>query len=233
MIAYYEFDLSYIYLMKDHALMHKWIIMSNPESDDFGKPTANLKLSITIAGSGDEQVQITDDPNPEEEDFIQPPELKPEFYQLYLRFFKAEKIVPMDKAAFSKGSTDAYVKLEWKSQKIKTKVSEIPEGGECYWNEEILLPVQTPVMGGRIVLKVMDEDTISDETIGSIILNAKDIIEDINGKFFWKNIYGAPLGVSGSSTKYMNENPEAASTWKGRILMQVVAKKTEKPVMRK
>mmetsp|Transcript_119335 Transcript_119335/g.166510 ORF Transcript_119335/g.166510 Transcript_119335/m.166510 type:complete len:197 (+) Transcript_119335:39-629(+) len=54
MIAYYEFDLSYIYLMKDHALMHKWIIMSNPESDDFGKPTANLKLSITIAGAGDE-----------------------------------------------------------------------------------------------------------------------------------------------------------------------------------
>lgn len=70
LIAYYEFDLSYIYLMKDHALMHKWIIMSNPESDDFGKPTANLKISITICGEGDEQVQISDDPNPETEDYI-------------------------------------------------------------------------------------------------------------------------------------------------------------------
>lgn len=27
----------------------------------------------------------------------------------------------------------------------------------------------------------------------------------------------------------MNNNPELASTWKGRILMQVVAEKTEKP----
>ncbi len=27
----------------------------------------------------------------------------------------------------------------------------------------------------------------------------------------------------------MNENPELASTWKGRILMQVSAEKTEKP----
>jgi len=88
-------------------------------------------------------------------------------------------------------------------------------------------------MGGRIVLKVMDEDTICDETVGSIILNAKDIIDGLNGKFFWKNIYGAPMGVSGKHATYMNNNPEAASLWKGRILMQVYAEKTEKPVMRK
>ena len=29
----------------------------------------------------------------------------------------------------------------------------------------------------------------------------------------------------------MNENPEIASTWKGRILMQIEAFKTEKPVI--
>jgi hypothetical protein len=28
----------------------------------------------------------------------------------------------------------------------------------------------------------------------------------------------------------MNSNPETASTWKGRILMQVTAEKTEKPL---
>ena len=73
LIGYYQFDLSYIYLKDQHALQHKWIVMSNPESEDFGEVTGFLKISITIAGSGDEQVPIEDDPNPSDEDFIQPP----------------------------------------------------------------------------------------------------------------------------------------------------------------
>ena len=70
LIGYYEFDLSYIYQMPDHSLMHKWIILSNPESENYGEVTAQLKLSITICGEGDEQVGIEDDPNPEKEDVL-------------------------------------------------------------------------------------------------------------------------------------------------------------------
>lgn len=69
-IGYYEFDLSYLYQQPDHSLLHKWIIMSNPESENFGEVTGLLKISIVITGEGDEQVQITDDPNPEIEDVI-------------------------------------------------------------------------------------------------------------------------------------------------------------------
>lgn len=70
LIGYYEFDLSYIYQMADHSLMHKWIILSNPESENYGEVTAQLKLSITICGEGDEQVGIEEDPNPEKEDIL-------------------------------------------------------------------------------------------------------------------------------------------------------------------
>lgn len=80
MIGFYEFDLSYIYLMKDHAMLHKWIVMSNPEGENFGEVTGYLKLSITICGEGDSQVAIGEDPNPGEDDIIQPPQIKPEFY---------------------------------------------------------------------------------------------------------------------------------------------------------
>jgi len=83
------------------------------------------------------------------------------------------------------------------------------------------------------VLKIYDEDTIADELVGSIFLNVKDIIGDKNNKFFWKNIYGAPLGTSGSHHKKMNENPECGSLWKGRILMQVCAEKCQKPLFKK
>ena len=48
----------------------------------------------------------------------------------------------------------------------------------------------------------------------------------------WKNIYGAPVDVSGANARNMNENPEMGSLWKGRILIQVLAEKTEKPVLR-
>lgn len=39
------------------------------------------------------------------------------------------------------------------------------------------------------------------------------------GILTWKNLYGAPVGKSGANTNLMNENPEMASTWKGRLLM--------------
>ena len=51
-----------------------------------------------------------------------------------------------------------------------------------------------------------------------------------NGRIFWKNVYGAPLDKSNAAAENMNENPELGSLWKGRILMQVYAVKTEKPV---
>ena len=79
-------------------------------------------------------------------------------------------------------------------------------------------------------MKVMDSDMTKDEIVGSILFNLKDCIDNLNGKYFWKNVYGAPIGKSGENTDLMNTNPEVASTWKGRILMQVIAEKTEKPV---
>lgn len=89
------------------------------------------------------------------------------------------------------------------------------------------------------MFKIYDEDTISDEIIGAIHYDLKDIIPDANGKegrlnnkFDWKNIYGAPLDHSGKWCDKMNDNPEVASFWKGRILVQCVAELTEKPLLK-
>jgi hypothetical protein len=86
-------------------------------------------------------------------------------------------------------------------------------------------------LGGRLIFKVYDEDTVKDEIIGSIHIQIKDIIGEKNGKFDWKNIYGAPMDCSGKNTDLMNANPEVASFWKGRILMQCLAEETEKPLL--
>jgi hypothetical protein len=83
----------------------------------------------------------------------------------------------------------------------------------------------------------MDEDDISDEVVGSIVFDLKDIIDrEKNGdepEVLWKNIYGSPMDQSGSKAKTeMNEHPEIASNWKGRVLMQVCCEETEKPIVK-
>lgn len=85
-------------------------------------------------------------------------------------------------------------------------------------------------MSGHIKMQLYDEDKMSNEIVGSMFFNAKDILAKQQDRFFWKNVYGSPLGYKGENTNKMNENPELASTWKGRILMQVeVIKDVSKP----
>lgn len=80
----------------------------------------------------------------------------------------------------------------------------------------------------------MDRDEMGkDEHSGSIIIQTKDIIYNygnMNAKFIWKNFWGSPLNQQSSDYKVtMNENPDCASTWKGRILMQITCEKCDKP----
>ena len=61
--------------------MHKWLAMSNPNSESFNEVTGYLKISITVAATGDEQVQITEDNSVGgDENILMPPAIKPEFY---------------------------------------------------------------------------------------------------------------------------------------------------------
>ena len=132
-----------------------------------------------------------------------------------------------------KAKIDAYLSTNYKKKKLKSKVLVMEEGGEpINFNQEFWIPAQVPIISGRIVLKVMDSDDVFDETVGSLLFDLKDIIEGKhNGKFVWKNVYGSPLNMSNSQAKRdMNENPEMASNWKGRILMQIVCEETEKPI---
>lgn len=54
MIGVYELDVTQIYFQKDHTMYNQWLALSNPEGKDFNEITAYLKVSISIAGPGDE-----------------------------------------------------------------------------------------------------------------------------------------------------------------------------------
>jgi hypothetical protein len=93
------------------------------------------------------------------------------------------------------------------------------------------------------VLKVFDEDKLKDEIVGSMNFSLKklitesagaqgDLIGNPDGVLKWHNLYGSPLGCSGGNTDQMNEYPEVASTWKGRILIHVSSFDTKNPEMK-
>lgn len=105
--------------------MHKWVVMSNPDSENFSDVTAYFKLSVVVVGQGDENISIENDPNPDTEDILTPPQIKPEYFQTKFRFVYAESIVPMDIALIGTGNTDLYFKIEYSGKKLKTKPIEI------------------------------------------------------------------------------------------------------------
>jgi hypothetical protein len=70
------------------------------------------------------------------------------------------------------------------------------------------------------VFKLYDYDSAgSDELVGSMIFSIKDIVTAGVSTFRWVNLYGAPNGYSGDNSTKMNNNPEFASSWKGRLLL--------------
>ena len=71
---------------------------------------------------------------------------------------------------------------------------------------------------------MLDADTLSSEIVGSMFFSLKHLVEvgsKIGGRYYWQNLYGAPKTSSNDAASKMNENPECASAWMGRILMHI------------
>lgn len=91
-IGEFEFDVSKIYFRKNHVLLHKWVALCDPDSEDYGKVTGYLKVSVAVTATGDETIKIEEDLADEVDqdlEVLMPPSLNPTFYQLKFRLFEA------------------------------------------------------------------------------------------------------------------------------------------------
>jgi len=98
-VGLYDFDISYIYFMVKHSLLHRWVALSNPQSENYNQIAGYLKLSIAVTTMNDETINITDDSgSPESNDLpiIMPPQLQPTYQQIKIRLFRAEKLPMLD-----------------------------------------------------------------------------------------------------------------------------------------
>lgn len=140
------------------------------------------------------------------------------------------------------GKMDAYLKADLGEKKLRTSaITSVKD--EAIWNETMLIPVRIPFVSSRLVLKLFDEDDVSDEICGSLHLDYKTLLEKESGDIFWLNVYGPHGGdeqgmvttmlaaVGGRSEEYMDmcHNPESANNWKCRVLVGIEHFKCDQP----
>jgi hypothetical protein len=76
---------------------------------------------------------------------MMPPSIKPDYYQLKFKFFRAEKLPALDIGILGRaGSIDAYIICTYMNKKIKTAVKTQKEGGSIDWDQEFLVNIHHP-----------------------------------------------------------------------------------------
>ena len=153
-----------------------------------------------------------------------PPTVCLEYYQLVFRFYDGQGIPNMDR-----NSSDAYICTNYLDFNAKTKI--ITTKNNCVtWNEEMWLAVRKPALGGKVSFNVFDSDIITDDYIGTMEFSLKYINDKITKFTRWINMYGSTPGSNNKFYKRLyDQNPDLASSWNGRILVQLEKIETKNP----
>jgi hypothetical protein len=184
-----------------------------------------------VIAEGDEQVDlcIKEEGSDKDVDMLLPPQIQTKACQLIITCLKAEALPKLD---VGEDTCDAYIEASFAGTKVKTTHIEAGKGTlHVYWYERIYMPVIIPCVTGKLLLSVADWDALSsDDLVGSIVFDWTKVERGDYKEYFWANIYGPPLDVSGKNTDHMFAQPLSASYWRGRILIGIeVDKKEDKP----
>ena len=228
-----EFDLQYIYSMKNHTLNNHWIALSNPESKDMTKIRGYLKLSISVLHDSDPRIELKS--NPDSINCFMPSQVKVEYRQLKIYLMRVEEVPDMDSTFSLKKKdrpADPFVEFIYFGLKIKSKVSK-NKNDIAVWNQIINIPIQYPYVSQKIVMLIKDYDlTISDDNIGSYEIDINDITGEVNKykEFRYIDIYGSSRNKKNKIDNLMNTNAEIGSSWNGRILLKIDFEETDTPI---
>lgn len=232
LIGVYELDLTFIYYQQNHCILNKWVVLSNPESDDYSTVRGYLRISASVLHESDKPIDLTVPIKVgEKEDLMIPPQIKLQTKQLKIQFFRGEGLPQMD----SGGTVDAYCiarfggvegKTSWKTADKNTMSVD--------WSEEVLLPVVIPSVGSKLSVTIFDYDRLSteDDMVGSFSFDWNKILKNEFKDFFWINIYGGPDNINNDYSKLMNTVTEIASNWRGRVLMRIFLEDNPRAILK-
>ena len=186
---------------------------------------------MSVLAVGDEQVDLAIKEKGEmtDSDLLLPPQIQTEACQMVIRCVKGEGLPKLDSGS---GTCDPYVMAIFSGLKMKTKHQECDSATfSAYWYEDIYIPVTLPNVSGKLLIRLWDWDAglNSDDIIGGVSFNWANVLAGKYADYFWANIYGSHIEGSGPETDRMNNLPEVASYWRGRVLMRITTEKIKKP----
>ena len=226
----YEFDLEYVYSMKNHSLNNHWLALSNSESKDMTKVRGYLKLSISVLHDNDPRVELKSDP--ESTNFFAPSQIKVEYRQLSIYLIRGEEIPYREciKEKKTNKKCNPYVLFKYFGLNLECTPSR-NEKDVANWNQIINIPIQIPIVSQKIVMLVKDKDD-KKNNIGSYEINLNDVLGKVNryANYTYIDIYGSSRSKNSAIVNLMNENAEIGSAWNGRILLKIEYKTTDTPI---
>ncbi|XP_070697288.1 myoferlin [Pempheris klunzingeri] len=181
----FKLDVGYIYDEPGHAIMRKWLLLSDPDDSSSGA-RGYLKVSIIVVGTGDEppteKREIGDEQDDIESNLLLPAGVTMRWATLRLKVYRAEDMPQMDDAFVQtvkqvfggdgdrKNLVDPYLEVSFAGKKLCTKT--IEKNANPEWNQVISLQVKFPSMCERIKLTIYDWDRVTkDDAIGTTFLN--------------------------------------------------------------
>ncbi|CAG6017075.1 unnamed protein product [Menidia menidia] len=185
LVGEFKLDVGYIYDEPGHAIMRKWLLLSDPDDTSLGA-RGYLKVTIIIVGTGDEPPTerrvLSEELDDIESNLLVPTGISMRWATLSLKVYRAEDMPQMDDAfaqnvkqvfggeADKKNLVDPYLEVSFAGKKLCTKT--IQKNANPEWNQLINLQVKFPSMCERIKLTMYDWDRLTkDDAIGTTFLN--------------------------------------------------------------
>uniref|UniRef100_A0A3Q3J2K7 C2 domain-containing protein n=1 Tax=Monopterus albus TaxID=43700 RepID=A0A3Q3J2K7_MONAL len=185
LIGEFKLDVGYIYDEPGHAIMRKWLLLSDPDDSSLGA-RGYLKVSVFVLGTGDDP-PISEEQDDIESNLLVPAGVTMRWATLILKVYRAEDMPQMDDAFVQtlkhvfggneekKNLVDPYLEVNFAGKKVLcTKI--IEKNANPEWNQLIHLQVKFPSMCECIKLTMYDWDRLTkDDAIGTTFLNLSKI----------------------------------------------------------
>uniref|UniRef100_A0AAQ5Y5V0 Myoferlin like n=1 Tax=Amphiprion ocellaris TaxID=80972 RepID=A0AAQ5Y5V0_AMPOC len=182
LIGEFKLDVGYIYDEPGHAIMRKWLLLGDPDDAGLG-PKGYLKVSIIVAGTGDEppseKRELSDEQDDIESNLLVPAGVTMRLAALTLKVYRAEDMPQMDDAIVQtvkqairgdsdrKNLVDPYLEVSFSVSYSMNRIN----------LQTYLFPYSCfPSMCERIKLTMYDWDRFSkNDAIGTTYLNLSKI----------------------------------------------------------
>ncbi|XP_043368776.1 dysferlin isoform X4 [Dermochelys coriacea] len=255
-IGEFRLDVGTVYAEPKHALLRKWLLLS--DSEDFSAGAKGyVKVSLFVLGPGDEapleKKEVAEEKEDIEGNLLRPTGVTLRGAHFCLKIYRAEDLPQMDDAIMDnvkqifgfesnkKNLVDPFVEVSFAGRTISSKILE--KNANPQWNQRITVPAMFPSMCEKMRIQVMDWDRVThNDVIGTTHLRMSQIsapggeLEVDDGLGFlptfgpcFVNLYGSPREFTGFPDPYeeLNMGKGEGVAFRGRLLMELETKLVE------